>query len=188
MAIPIFLMIIVAIAEFSFLFTSYVSVSFASKDAVQVAAMYGNTDGADCALIQRINNDISAPANKQQIKEIDIYWVNISDTHAGAMSGAITVYTYNGLDNICTMPDGTKYHHPFGGPTPNGYPVATRCNVNGGTDCLPTGGVTHATVDTVAVKITYQYTWVTPFPQMVGGSGTGPLLTQLNIMRLEPIR
>jgi hypothetical protein len=39
------------------------------------------------------------------------------------------------------------------------------------------------------VKISYQYRWITPFPGLIfDGSPLGPVITQTNIMRLEPIR
>jgi hypothetical protein len=53
---------------------------------------------------------------------------------------------------------------------------------------MTTCNLGQTTVDTIGVKITYQYTWMTPFPALLGGSGNGPLLTSVNIMRLEPIQ
>ena len=83
----------------------------------------------------------------------------------------------------CQQPDGSFILLPFV-PGATGYPIANRCNVNQGIGCA----TSHATVDTIAVKITYQYVWITPFPGMIGGSTTGPRLTSTNIMRLEPVR
>ena len=192
MIIPIFLTIFVAITEFSFMFTSYIDIGYASRDAGEVAAADGNTVGSDCAVIQRINNDIGTPANPAQVTEIDIYWVNTAAGNGSAVSGAVTTYTYDGADHTCTLPNGTTiYHHPFKGPAPDGYTETTRCNVNLGIGCLPTNGTTHNTVDTIAVKISYQYKWITPFPGLIfgaGGAGTGPLMSSTSIMRLEPIR
>jgi hypothetical protein len=190
LVIPIFLSIFVAIAEFSFLFTAYGSVGFASHDAAQVAATYGNTAGADCALLQRIDNDVMAPANPAQIKTVDIFWVNTASGNGNPVSGAEEIYTYDGGSHSCTKPDGTVISVPFPissnqavEATSGGYPEVNRCNVNQGVGCASG----HNTIDTIAVKISYQYVWITPFPQMIGGSATGPLLTETNMMRLEPI-
>jgi TadE-like protein len=182
LVIPIFLVLLIAIAEFSFLFTSYLSVGFASHDGVQMAATYGNTAGADAAVLQRIINDVGAPANSAQLKTVDIYWVNTSTADASPVGGAETIYTYDGGAHTYTLPSGGTVVLPFV-QSSNGYPESSRCNVNAGIGCVPG----HTTVDTIGVKITYQYTWVTPFPQMINGPGTGPLLTQNNIMRLEPV-
>jgi Flp pilus assembly protein TadG len=178
--IPIFLTVFFAIVEFSFLFTSYLSVGFASHDAVQMAATYGNTAGADTAVLQRVDNDVTTPANAAKIKTVTIFWVDTSTPNAS--SKADEIYTYDGGSHPFTMPDGTTVYLPFV-QTLDNYPYSKRCNVNGGVSCL----AGHSTVDTIGVKITYQYTWITPFPALIGGSGNGPLITQINIMRLEPV-
>ena len=67
--------------------------------------------------------------------------------------------------------------------TTGAYPEVKRCNVNEGIGCV----AGHNTVDTVGVKITYQYNWVTPLPSLINGSQVGPLLTATNVMRLEPV-
>ena len=183
LVIPIFLSIFVAIVEFSFLFTSYVSIGFASHDGAQLAATLGNSIGSDCAVIERVDQDVMTPADPKRIVSVDIYWVNTATTNATPVGGAENIWTYDGGSHLCTKPDGTNIRIPFIA-TGTGYSEMTRCNVNFGIGCSPG----HSTVDTLAVKITYQYLWITPFPAMVGGSGTGPLMTSINVMRLEPVR
>jgi uncharacterized protein (UPF0333 family) len=195
LVIPIFLTLFVAITEFSFMFTSYVSVNYASHDAAQVAATYGNTSGADCAVLERVDNDVTIPANATQINSVDIYWVNTATANANPVSGAENIYTYDGGSHQCMKPDGTKINVPFPiastlalESTSGGYPESTRCNVNSGINCPATNGIAHNTVDTLGVKILYQYKWVTPLPAMINGSGNGPVFTSINIMRLEPVQ
>jgi hypothetical protein len=183
MIIPIFLTVFFSIVEFSFLYTSFLSVGFASHDAAQLAATYGNTTGTDAAILQRIDNDISTPANPTKIDQVDIFWVDTSTRDATPMAGKETIYKYDGGHHTFTLPDNSTIDLPFS-QTQNGYPEAKRCNVNGGGLTCKFG---QTTVDTIGVKITYQYTWVTPFPALIGGSGNGPMLTQINIMRLEPV-
>jgi Flp pilus assembly protein TadG len=183
LVIPLFLTIVVAICEFTFLFTSYVSMSFASHDAVQLAATYGDTAGSDCAVLERIDNDVMTPADPKKITTVDIYWVDITSANASPVAGAENIYTYDGGAHQCNKPDGTTITVPFAGPSPNGYPEPVRCNVNKGIGCQPG----HGAVDTVAVKITYQYTWITPFPGMLSGGALAPLITSINAMRLEPV-
>ena len=182
MIIPIFLTVFFAIVEFSFLFTSFLSVGYASHDAAQVAATYGNTIGADAAILQRINNDITTPANPAKIDKVDIFWVNTATPNATPVAGKETIYQYDGGHHTFTLPDNTPIDLPYSR-IQNGYPEAARCNVNDGLNCTFNPG----TIDTVGVKITYQYTWITPFPALIGGSGNGPMITQINIMRLEPV-
>lgn len=182
LVIPIFMTIFVAIAEFVFLFGAYASVSFASHDSSELAATYGNTAGANCAVLQRIDQDISAPANATHVQSVDIFWVD--PLTALPVPGAETIYTYNLSPLPCTLPDGvTVIQVPFK-KTADGYPESSRCNVNQGIGCASG----HSTVDTLGVTITYQYNWVTPFPRMIGGSSTGPVITSTTMMRLEPVR
>jgi hypothetical protein len=183
LVIPVFLTVFFSIVEFSFLFTNYISVGYASHDASQLAATMGNTQYADAAILQRIDNDISTPANPAQIKTVDIYWVDTTKKDASPVSGHENLYTYDGGAHDFLLPDATTHISlPFK-TTSIGYLDTDRCNYNMGIGC----SALHLTVDTIGVKITYQYNWVTPFPQLIGGSGGGPLLTSINIMRLEPV-
>ncbi|MGD0247817.1 MAG: TadE/TadG family type IV pilus assembly protein [Candidatus Limnocylindrales bacterium] len=184
LVIPLFLVIVISIAEFSFLFTSYVSIGYATHDASQMAATLGNTPGADAAILQRIDNDVMVPANPQQIKEVDIYQVDTTSNNGSPMGSRINTWTYDGGSHAQTLPDGSTVYLPFTR-TANGYPEGGRCNVNMGVGCTMFG---QTTVDTIAVKIVYQYVWITPFPALVGGSTTGPVLSSINVMRLEPVR
>lgn len=184
LVIPIFLVLVVAVAEFSIMFTSYVSIGFATHDASQVAATLGNTPGADAAVLQRIDNDVMSPANPQQIVEVDIYQVDTSTNNGGPLGSRINKWLYDGGNHPYTLPDGSTVYLPFT-MTSTGYPEGGRCNVNKGVGCTTFG---QTTVDTIAVKIIYQYKWITPFPAMVNGSVTGPVFTSINVMRLEPVR
>ncbi len=192
LVIPLFLLVVISIIEFAILFTSYLSVTYASRDAVQMAAAYGNTAGADCAVLERISQDIGTPANPAQIKSVDIYWVNTADSSGGSVVGATTTYTYDGGPPYqCTKPDGTKPYLPFSPAAPSnvGYVESARCNVNLGLNCPATASKAHNTVDTIAVTIKYQYKWVTPFPGLIlSGGGNGPMISQTSQMRLEPIQ
>jgi hypothetical protein len=181
MVIPVFLTLVIAMFEFTFLFTAYVEVGFASHEGVQVAAAYGDAIGTDCAVIDRVRNDLGAPADPNKITSIDIFWVDTSTPNGSPVAGAENLWVYDGVSHNCTKPDGTVITQPFK-QTNNGYPETSRCNANLGIGCV--SGRT--TVDTIAVKITYQYAWVTPFPALIGGSGSGPQMQELTIMRLEP--
>jgi hypothetical protein len=180
-----FIILIVSILEFGFMFAAYNSISFASHDGSQMAAEYGNTSGADGLILRQIDQDISAPANNAQIVSVDIYWVDTAFSDGRAKAGYENLWTYGGSTTF-TLADGvTTYTVPFSRSS-NGYPDTSRCNVNGAIGCA---NPPHTGVDTIGVTITYQYKWITPFPQLVfGNSGAGPKLVSTNIMRLEPIR
>jgi len=181
MVIILFITCFVSLVEFAFLFTAWGSVGFASHDAAQLVATYGNTTGADCSVLQRVGLDINAPSNPALIKSVDIFLVDTS-TNGSPVAGKENIWNYDGGSHDCKTPAGITIQIPFTLDT-TGYPTDDRCNVNEGIGC------SRATVDTIGVKVSYQYGWMTPFPKLVGFlAGSGPLLSQTTIMRLEPIR
>jgi Flp pilus assembly protein TadG len=179
LVIPIFITLVVAIAEFAFLFASFLSVSFASRDGVQMAAELGNAPCADYVVVDRIERDVTAPVDKAKITGIDIFW---SDGAGNVKGGAVNNWVRGGSSS-CTLPDTTTITVPYH-QTSNGYPLASRCNIVSAADCVSG----HTTIDTIGVKITYQYSWITPLPSLLGGSGTGMQMVQSNMMRLEPVK
>src|SRR5438552_2849127 len=61
--------------------------------------------------------------------------------------------------------------------TTAGYVESTRCSTLAG--C----GGSHATVDTIGVRVTYQHFWATSFVRFAGNSVT---FTETTILRAEP--
>lgn len=179
LVIPIFITLVVAIAEFAFLFATFLSASFTSRDAVQVAAEMGGNPCSDHVILQRIEGDITGPADKTKITGVDIFW---SDSAGNVKAGAVNTWVRGGSSS-CTLPSTTVITVPYH-QTSNSYPLADRCNVISAADCASG----HTTIDTIGVKITYQYTWITPLPGLIGGSGTGMQIVQSNMMRLEPVK
>ncbi len=180
LVIPIFLTVVVAIAEFAFLFTTYLSASFTSRDAVQVAAEMGNSPCSDEVILTRVEQDLTGPANSNNIKTVDIFW---SDGTGNIQGGAVNTWTRSGITTSCTLPDTTVVSVPYQ-LTSSGYPLEDRCSTLLATDCQPG----HSDIDTIGVTITYQYGWVTPLPGLVGISGSGMEIVQTNVMRMEPIK
>jgi len=174
--IPIFMTLVVAIAEFSFLLTIKIGITDTAQDAVQTAAEMGNNPDADFAILSRVEADLTSPADKTKIQSVEIIWTN---NYGNANNGEMR-YTRTGLlhnkANTATVP----YTADAGG----AYPYTARCNIVSGVGC-PSG---HSTVDWIAVKITYKYAWVTPLPGLVGLSSTAPTIVQFSICRMEPIQ
>ncbi len=182
LVIPIFLTLVVAIAEFAFMFSSYLSISFVSRDGVQLAAELGNTPGADIVILNRIDNDITAPVDRNKIDHVDIFW---AQTDGSPHPGAINTWKRGGTTSF-TFPSGTTMTVPYT-QTATGYRTEDRCNVTLAVDCAPG----HSTIDTIGVSITYKYGWITPFPGLITGgsaSGSGFTMVQTNMMRLEPVK
>jgi Flp pilus assembly protein TadG len=174
LVIPIFLTMLIALVEFTFIFNAILAANYASRDAALLAAEAGSDLGADCAVLKAVEADIGAPANRSQIQTVEIF----EATAAGSQTGAATVYARSGTLN-CTLPDGTAITVPYTR-TANGYAMASRCNILVG--CPLIQATPH--LDHVGVRVTYRHTWRTPF-----GSTFGPHLdvVKSNSMRMEPV-
>ena len=170
LVIPLFLSILIAIVEFAFVFNAILATNYAARDAALLAAEAGNTLGADCVVLQAVENDMGMPANPAQIQQVEIFRTSA----AGDQMGSATVYARTGSFS-CGLPDGTTVNLPYTLQT-DGYPVASRCNVLVGCSGQP--------LHHVGVRVAYRYTWRTPF-----GTTFGPYLdvVRSNSMRMEPV-
>ncbi len=170
LVIPIFLTMLIALVEFTFIFNAILATNYASRDAALLAAEAGSDLGGDCAILKAVEADIGAPANRSQIQSVEIF----EATAAGAQTGSVTAYSRTGT-YACTLPDGTAITLPYTR-TANGYAMANRCSVLAGCSGTP--------LDHVGVRVTYRHTWRTPF-----GSSFGPFLdvVKSNSMRMEPV-
>jgi Flp pilus assembly protein TadG len=170
--LPLLLLLIVGLVEFSFVWNSRNSVLFASRDGSMLAAEGGSNDGTDCVVLQRIESDIVAPASTLRIQQVAIYW---SDRNGDQIGPNQNVYTRTG-STTCTYPDGSTITVPYT-LTTAGYIESARCSVLAG--C----GGSHTTVDTIGVRVTYQHLWLTSFVRITGG---GVTFTEATITRAEP--
>jgi Flp pilus assembly protein TadG len=174
--IPIFMTLIVAIAEFSFILTIKIGVTDAAQDAVLIAAQMGNSPDADYAILSQIEKDMTPPANKTKIQTVEIFWTNeYGNANLGEM-----LYRRTGVLQNQAKTASVPYTADAGG----AYPSSVRCNTLYGIGCASG----HGTVDWIGVKITYQYSWVTPLPGLIGLSGAAPTFVQSSVCRIEPIQ
>jgi len=167
--IPIFMTLVVAIAEFSFLLVVKIGVTNTAQDAVQYASELGQTTNADFYILQLVEKDMAVPINRQRIQSVVIFKTNLLGTNLGS-----DTYTRTGswTLNSVTIPyslSGTK-----------GYAETSRCNIVDTSIC---GGV-----QWIGVTITYNYSWITPLPNLVGLGTSPPVFVQTSTSRLEPIQ
>jgi Flp pilus assembly protein TadG len=178
---PIFFVLLLAVIEFAFAFHALLSINFASRNGALIAAEAGNAIGADCIILKKVQDDLSPPAEDVKVLLTEIYW---SDQNGNIIGGAVNNYDKSGSTS-CLFPDGTTITVPFKA-TSTGYPEIARCNVVAGCG----GG--HNGVDTIGVRITYDYTWKTPLSNFIGLIGapftsSGYTFVQSNAMRMEPV-
>jgi Flp pilus assembly protein TadG len=182
--LPLLMVMLMAIIEFSLAFNATLGVNRASQKAALVASEAGNMAGADCLILQSIDEDVSAPNDNQSIVEVQIQ----RTTPSGSSIYARNVYSRAG-STTCTFVDGSTVTVPYTAST-RAYPEAARCNIAGGCTAMVPA---RATVDTVGVQISYAYAWRTPLGSLLrmigttGPSGPGWTFATRNVFRLEPI-
>jgi Flp pilus assembly protein TadG len=181
---PLFVTMIMALIEFSFVFNALLSVGHATRDSALVAAEAGNADSADCVVLRTIEGDIGAPADKARVQEVLIYRSDANGAVKNSNKYVRTGVPTEGPDaTTCTLSDGSTLTVPYKA-TATGYRAKDRCNIVAG---CPLGAPTQP-LDTIGVKITYHHTWVTPLANLLNlGGGSGTTLVQSNTMRMEPV-
>ena len=168
---PVIVLILIGMFEFGMMLNSRNSVEFASRDASVLAAEGGNLAGTDCVVLDKVERDIVSPARNIRIEQVQIYW---SDRNGDQIGSNVNTYT-RGSSTTCNYGNGSSLTVPYTLTTGN-YLEGSRCDVLAG--C----GGSHAGLDIVGVRITYQHYWVTTVVQR-GGSIT---FTVATATRIEP--
>jgi Flp pilus assembly protein TadG len=182
--VPVFLLVLMGLTEFAFAFNAMLNTNYASRGAGLIAAQVGNSNAANCLILNEVEQMTNSPAERSQITRVDIQRTNPS----GSTVYAADTYTRTG-STTCTLSNGTTLTVPYRATT-NGYPPSQRCTVLPPNGC-PTLTPLRTTVDTIAVQITYVYPWHTPLRALMGIfngslSGTGYTFVQRNAFRMEP--
>lgn len=179
--LPVLMLMVTGIIEFALAFNSSLGINRASQNAALVAAEAGNLPGADCMILTRIEQDINAPIDRNEILGVNIQRTNPSGTTVFAQNS----YVRGGVTN-CIMADGTPISVPYTS-TGSGYPVSQRCSIQAG---CPTMTPTRTTVDTIGVQVSLRYHLRTPLSAVMGmfGGGTSGTMdfTMRNAFRMEP--
>jgi Flp pilus assembly protein TadG len=175
LVLPLFLTVMLAIIEFGFAFNSVLAVNFASRNAALTAAESGDAEGTDCLVLRTVERDVTAPADRGKINEVDIFRADKN----GAMVGTATIYARNGGSTTCNYAGGLTVTVPYS-LVQDGYAEEDRCNTLSGCE-------DGRTLDQVGVRITYTHTWVTPLRNFIGGNPGGFSFDRSNATRMEPV-
>jgi Flp pilus assembly protein TadG len=170
---PVFILLVIGLIEFAVTFGIMLNVNYASRAAALLAAEVGNRTGADCIILNAVDESLSGVSNKAEIEEIRIYWAD-----ANGVELAANVYERGG-PTTCTFSSGTTLTVPYTSILLN-YPDAVRCTVLAG--C----GGAHDGLDTIGVTIEFHHSWLTPLPNLVQVPPAGLTFTRSNTMRMEP--
>jgi len=169
--LPLLLLLVVGLVEFSFVWNSRNTVLFASRDGSMFAAEGGSLMGTDCLVLDRIERNIVSPAKAIRVQDVAIYW---ADRNGGQIGPFMNVYDRSGA-TTCNL-GGSTFTVPYS-LTIAGYPESDRCDVLAG--C----GGPHTGVDTIGVRITYEHYWLTSFARL---TGSGVTFAQTTATRVEP--
>lgn len=172
---PMFVFVLFAMIEFGFAFTAQNTLGFAVRDVARVGVESGDRSGSDCTMLDTLETVLGAAARRDGIRQIDLYW---SDARGNVIGGAVTTYTRTG-SMTCTTVSGEALTLPYTA-TASLYPETSRCTILAGCG----GG--HTSVDTLGVRVTYAYPWVTPLAGMLQ-LGSSVNLQADQQMRIEPV-
>jgi hypothetical protein len=184
--LPLFIFILLGLIEFSFVFNAVLAAEHATRDASLIAAEAGNAVDADCVILQKIDEDMTAPVDSQRVQEV---WIYRADNVGNPVGGSLDPWS---------APTSQQYRR--GGSTTCGslsvpytlssahYNPEDRCNILNGETCrLGQTGVDH-----VGVRLVYGYQAHTPMAMPFLGvvlqvRGDGFVITKSNVMRMEPV-
>src|SRR2546423_12291426 len=122
MLLPVLVLLLIGIIEFSLVWNSRNTVLFASRDGSMLAAEGGSLNGTDCVVLQRVDGDVVSPSAAVRIQQISIYW---SDRNGDQIGSNQNGYTRTG-SNSCTYPDRTTNPRPDTH-TAARHPPSSRC-------------------------------------------------------------
>jgi Flp pilus assembly protein TadG len=184
LVVPLFVVLLIGIIEFGFALNAVLAVNFATREAALVAAEAGNGDGADCVILQKIEDSISAPAEDARISSVLIFKSDRLGTKL-----ATNTYLRTGSTS-CVFPGPVTVTVPYSltpaAPAGENYMDIKRCNVLAGCPANAPLPLTTA-VDQIGVEVTYVYNWRTPLSALLNLNGPGYTIVKANSMRMEPI-
>ena len=186
LVIPLLMVLFMSLLEVALALNASMAVNRASQQAAHIAASAGNLLGADCLILQSIEEDMGIPNDPANISEVVI-----------ERTALVGDYSYGEQrwgrfgETDCTMPDRSTVTVPYTLQVA-GYPEAQRCAVLQG---CPTFVPPRSTVDNIGVTVRYTHGWVTPLngaldlvvPDAGAGSPGGWSFEQRNIFRIEPV-
>lgn len=181
--LPIFLIVLMGVIEFALAFNALLNVNYASRSGGAMAAQAGNILGADCLILESIEDTLQAPLANDRVRSVEIQ----RTTPLGSVIAA-NVYQRGG-STTCRFTDGTTKTVPYAALSAT-YREGQRCAVLPPLGC-PTISPPRTNVDNVGVQVTYDYAWITPLGAVMalanGTLDSGALVfVQRNVFRMEP--
>ena len=181
--LPLFMVLLMGVIEFAFMFNATLSINFTSRDASLIAAEAGSQSTADCAVLAKVEQDVAAPLDDNNIQTVTIYQAD----RAGKPTGNQNVYSRTPATPMtCTGFTPSSVPYTLG---TNTYPMGEAPSNGGRCDIL--AGCSTSPMDSIGVTIVYRYYFKTPLPNLVSflpGASVGYInFSWSNVMRMEPV-
>lgn len=185
--IPLLVILALALLEMVLALNASLAVSRASQHGAHVAATAGNLVGADCFVLQAVEEDLGPPNKVANVSEVLIERTSLVGNYVDLRQR----WLRSGATD-CALADGTTVEVPYV-LVEGSYPAADRCTVLNGCPLLPNSPTT---VDNIGVTVRYRHDWVTPLngalTSLLPNEGGSPSTSggwdfeQRNIFRVEP--
>jgi hypothetical protein len=181
--LPVLMALVMGIIEFSLAFNATLGVNAASQKGAHMAAMLGASAGADCLVLQEVDQALGAPNDDRRILVVEVQRTAL----AGNVVHAKNTWVRSGSTS-CRLDAGDSITVPYT-QIESAYPPNQRCTVVSG---CPAYSPPRPTVDNVGVMVRYRYSWATPLGavlRLLGGTeadSAGWTFQKRNIFRLEP--
>lgn len=157
----LFIFLMMAVLEFGVMYNNILTVQFASRQGVSVAAEVGAEDGADCSILKAVEDALQTPVNRSDVQAVEVFE---ADTAGNEISGRVNRYIRSG-----TLDCPGTATQPYTLVGSEGYPQTDR------SDSLADG------LDLVGVHIEFSYRGITPL-----GAGRTWAVSDGATLRMEP--
>ena len=175
MAVPLFLLLLLGMVEFGFIFTHHIGLEYASREGARMgAALASGTSQVACTdvdnnVIAALQRVVTSPGSQIKVSNISQVQIYRSDSSGNPIGTQINTWV------------------PGTGPTVDGVPLQFTNTAVGWSAC-PVGNRNNgANPDSIGVRLTYTYDFVTPLGNFVAAFGSGHLtMTDKTVMALNP--
>jgi hypothetical protein len=178
--VPAFLLILMGMLEFGFLFDHTLTIQYASREGARVgAALAAGGPSTPCATVDQyvvaaVNRILKSPGSRVDVSQVPSITIYKADSSGNQVGSNRNVWTLT--QNAGPIVDGTTKLDFSADSGQQGWSACSR--VNG------------ATPDSVGVRLSYTYNFITPLGNVLrffGGTGWSSLtISDKTVMALNP--
>jgi hypothetical protein len=164
MLVPVFMLVLLGMLEFGFLFDHLLTIQYASREGARVGSALADGGGSpacntvDNYVIAAVNRVLKSPGSRIDINQVPTITIYKADSSGNEISGKANVWNLT----------------PGAGPIVDGTAKLdfSRTDPQGWSACPP-NRQSGDPADSLGVKLTYTYRFVTPLGSILGFFGGG---------------